>query len=210
MINLEFACYLIFVCVCWVFFFSCCSARKEAKVHVCCSVSFILPLVQAIPWWQPTEVPQDAGPQFNFHFTVSAYGVDGGRRKMMLHLRPNHAVSFPLQKWGLQHFLVVHGVGSLSCQIPGSAWLAPVTAWQMWHEEHGLYRGSCHLPEFICSPRAVAAGLSRRAAASTRRGAGGGGGIQSSASEAAARFIWCCCSLNPWLLGGRGRGKDCI
>lgn len=122
-------------------------------MHVCCSASFILPPVQAISWCQLTEVPRDAGPQFNFHFTVSANGVDRGRGEMMLHLRSNHFASFLLQKWGLQH-LMVHGWEAwVTFQIPGSAWLAPMAPWQTWHEEHlgcavapATYLSSCAAP----------------------------------------------------------------
>lgn len=146
MINLEFAWYLFFVCVHWVLFFSCCLAQKEAKVRVCCAVSFILPPVQAILWWQLAEVPRDVGSQFNFHFIVSAYGVDGGRGKMMLHLWPTRVVSFLSKKRGLQHLLLVHGAGSLShlpnswlCMAGSCGSLADV-AWGA----SGLCRSSCH------------------------------------------------------------------
>lgn len=110
-----------------------------------------------VPWWQLTEVPRDAGPQFNIHFTVSADSVDGGRGKMMLHLRPNHLAQFLSRKWGLQHFLRVHGVGSLSRLPNCNSWLCMA--------------GSCGSLADVAwgasggSPRAVAAGLSLTAAA---------------------------------------------
>lgn len=167
MINVDFACYLVFVCVHWVLFSSCCLAQKEAKVCVCCSVSFILPPVQAIPWWQLTEVPQDAGPQFYFHFTVCAYGVDGGSREMMLHWR--------LQTT-LHHLLCRSEACSTSSWSMGwEAWVAKFLAlhsWLLW------LSGRCGMrsiwavqgllpPAWVCSPRAVAAAsLSLRAAAS--------------------------------------------
>lgn len=137
MINLEFACYLVFVCVHWVLFFSCCLAQKEAKVRVCCAVSFILPPVQAILWWQLAEVPRDVGSQFNFHFIVSASGVDGGRGKMMLDLWQTVLYHFFRRSEACSTSSWSMGQGTwVTFQIPGSAWLAPVAPWQMWHEEH--------------------------------------------------------------------------
>lgn len=92
--------------------------------------------------------------QFNFHFIVSAYGVDGGRGRMMLHLRPNCVVSFLLQKWGLQHLLMVHGAGSLShlpnscLSMAGSCGSLADVAWGA----SGLCRSSCHHPSSSAAP----------------------------------------------------------
>lgn len=148
------------------------------------------------------------GPQFNFHFTASAYRVDGGRRKIMLHLRPNHLFLCRSEACSTSSWSMRWKPELLNSwlRMAGSCGSLADVAWGA----SGLCRGSCQLPVFICSPRAVAVGLSLRAAASTRREAGDGGRIQTSTNEAAARFIWCCCSLNPWSLGGRGRRKDCI
>lgn len=212
MINVDFACYLVFVCVHWVLFSSCCLAQKEAKVCVCCSVSFILPPVQAIPWWQLTEVPQDAGPQFYFHFTVSAYGVDGGSGEMMLHWR--------LQTT-LHHLLCRSEACSTSSWSMGwEAWVAKFLAlhsWLLWLSGRcgmrSIWAVQGLLPPAWVQLQPQGSGSSQPVTESScllRREAGGGGRIQSSANEAAAKFIWCCCSLNPWSLGGRERGKDCI
>lgn len=176
-------------------------------MHACCSVSFILPPVQTIPWWQLTEVPQDAGPQFNFSFFCLWCRWRKGENNVTFKTKPCCIISFTEVRlvalfhgpWGRKpkcpsEFLALHG---WFLWLPGRCGMR-----RIWALQGLLPLTWTHLQPL------VAAGLSLRAAAFERREAGGGGRIQSSANE--ARFIWCCCSLNPWSLGGRGRGKDCI